>query len=92
MLDSENISDLVSDLSPYVTNAIWIGKLNDPRRRIEIGDDAMAAAVDKIEKGQTDDRIFAIYESFRANPLIKWKESIKKVVDIELPDQPGLDE
>jgi len=92
MLDSENIEELVNDLSSYVTNSIWIGKLNQPRRRIDISDDVIAEAVEKIEEGQADDRIIEIYERLRTNPLIKWKESIKKVVKIELPDKPGLDE
>jgi len=92
MLDSEHIFDLVDDLSPYVTDAIWIGKLNQPRRRIDITDMVIEAAVARIEAGQTDERIIAIYERLRSNQLIKWKESIKKVLDLDLPDRPGLDE
>jgi DNA repair photolyase len=91
MLDSEHIFDLVDDLSPYVTDAIWIGKMNQPRRRIEITDEVVEAAVAKIEAGQTDERIIAIYESLKTNPIIKYKASIKKVVKLELPDRPGLD-
>jgi DNA repair photolyase len=92
MLDNEHIFDLVDDLSPYVTDAIWIGKMNQPRRRIEITDEVVEAEVVKIESGQTDERIIEIYESLKSSPLIKWKESIKKVVKIDLPDGPGLDE
>jgi hypothetical protein len=92
MLDSEHVFDLVDDLSPYVTDAIWIGKLNQPRRRIKITDEVVSKAVAKIEAGQTDARIIQIYESLRTNPLIKWKESIKKVVGLDLPDKPGLDQ
>jgi len=91
MLDSEHIFDLVDDLSPYTTNAIWIGKMNQPRRRIDINDNFIAEAVAKIETGQTDKKIIEIYEKLKSNPLIKWKESIKKVVNIDLSDMPGLD-
>lgn len=92
MLDSDHIFELVDDLSPYVTDAIWIGKLNQPRRRIIITDDIVEAEVSKIEAGQTDEKIIKIYERLRSNPLIKWKESIKKVVKIDLPDRPGMDQ
>jgi hypothetical protein len=32
-----------------------------------------------------------LYERYRDNPLIKWKESIKKVVGIDLLTEAGLD-
>lgn len=92
MLDSAHIFDLVDDLSPYITNSLWIGKMNQPRRRINICDDIVEEAVERIEAGQTDERIIAIYEKLRSNPLVKWKESVKKVVKIDLPDRPGLDQ
>ena len=44
-----------------------------------------------IEQGQTDDKIKLIYGMFKDNPLIRWKDSIKKVVGIEAPEKPGMD-
>jgi DNA repair photolyase len=92
MLDSDHIFELVDDLSPYITDSIWIGKMNQPRSRVDITDDVVEAAVAKIQAGQTDERIVEIYEALKTNPIIKWKESIKKVVDLKLADLPGLDE
>jgi ParB/RepB/Spo0J family partition protein len=90
MLDSAHIEDLVEDLSPLVTDTIWIGKMNH-LGSIQKDDDAVAEAVKKIEAGQTDDKIQVIYEKYKDNPLIKWKSSIKKIVGIPLPTEPGLD-
>jgi DNA repair photolyase len=92
MLDSENNFELVEDLSPYVTNSIWIGKLNQPRRRIDMRGTDVAEAVAKVEAGQTDARIIAIYERLKSNPIVKWKESVKKVMNIDLPDTTGLNQ
>ncbi len=39
----------------------------------------------------TDERIMELYELYKNNPTIKWKESIKKIVGIEIPTQAGLD-
>jgi hypothetical protein len=40
---------------------------------------------------QNDENIYEIYEMFKNDPLIKWKESIKKVVGLEIPTESGLD-
>ena len=41
---------------------------------------------------QNDKNIKLLYHKHKNNPQIKWKESIKKVVDIKIPTQSGLDE
>ncbi len=91
MLDADHIKDLVEDLSPFVSHSIWIGKLNDIHRRVRIEDEFVEKAVQSIEDGQTDEKIRLIYEMFKGNSLIRWKDSIKKVVGIEPPEKPGMD-
>ena len=91
MLDSQNIEYLVDDLSPLVTDSIWIGKMNQIRRRVEITDDRVAEEVLRIEQGQTEERIKKVFESLKNNPIVKWKDSIKKVVGIKAPEEPGMD-
>jgi DNA repair photolyase len=91
MIDSENVVQLVEDLVPYVTDAIWIGKMNHIRKNIQIDSPELEEAVRGIEEGQTDDRIKAIFNALKDNPQIKWKGGIKKIIGIEPPDVPGLD-
>jgi DNA repair photolyase len=91
MLDADHIKGLVDDLSPLVTHSIWIGQLNKIRGRVKIEDENVEEAVQAIEQGQTDDKIKLIYGMFKDNPLIRWKDSIKKVVGIEAPQEPGMD-
>jgi DNA polymerase III sliding clamp (beta) subunit (PCNA family) len=90
MLDPERIDDLVRDLSRYVNDAIWIGKMNH-LGRIPTGGDGVKERIGRIKAGQTDDKITAIYEKYKDNPKIKWKESIKKVVGIPPVEKPGMD-
>ncbi len=40
---------------------------------------------------QKDENILILYKKYKHNPKIKWKESIKKIVGIELPLVKGLD-
>ena len=91
MLDSENVIDLILTVEPFVTDAVWLGKMNHIRKYLVIDSAEMEAAVRRIESGQTKERIKVLYEVLRNNPKIKWKGSIKDILGIEGPDQPGLD-
>jgi DNA repair photolyase len=91
MLDSQHIEDLVRDLAPYVTDSIWIGKMNQIRVRVKADGAETEAAIERIEAGQTDERIKDIYAMLKGHPLIKWKDSVKQVVGLDLAQEPGLD-
>jgi DNA repair photolyase len=91
LLDASNIDTLISELLPYVTNAIWIGKMNHLGRFGNNGDAVLRQAIDNIKRGQTDVAIKSIYSRHRDNPMIKWKKEIKKVVGIPLTKENGMD-
>jgi len=40
---------------------------------------------------QTDEAVRSIYESLKDHPLVKWKESYKTVLGLELPARAGMD-
>jgi DNA repair photolyase len=91
MLDPANIDNLIADLLPFVTDAIWIGKMNYLRRLYNKVGPEVQAALKIIEDDQTDEKIRAIYARHRHNPKIKWKKGIKKIVGIPLAPKPGMD-
>lgn len=91
MLDSPNITRLVEALAPYITDSIWIGKMNGIGQRVEVRTKEDRREVARIEAGQTNTRIREIYNGLKDHPLAKWKESIKEVVGLELATAPGLD-
>jgi len=91
MLDTAHIVEHVERLDPLVTDTIWLGKMNCARSRVRIENDVDRDAVQRIEAGQTDERICEIYEALKDNSKIRWKENIKKVVGLKLADKPGLD-
>jgi hypothetical protein len=92
MLDGGNIVRHVTNLSPYVSDSIWIGKLNNIHSRVPAKTDADRAAIQRIVSSQTDERICDIYDSLRNHPLVRWKESIKKVVGLTISTEPGRDQ
>jgi len=84
MLDSANVVKLFSKLVPWVTDAIWIGKMN----RVPSATEQMG---DAIRAGQTKEKIREIYADLKRHPKVKWEDSIKKVMGLKRPDKAGLD-
>ena len=93
MLDVKT-SKLVNELLPFVTDAIWIGKPNRLLSRLKFNgenDEETLSRANKLIALQSDEYIISLYESFKDCKKVKWKESIKKIVDIEIPTTRGLD-
>jgi DNA repair photolyase len=94
MLDEE-IHKLVEAVEPFVTDSIWIGKMNFAEERVRkngFTDDLTIGKVRSLMAFQSiDENIWNIYYKFRRHPKIKWKESIKKVLGIVVPTEAGLD-
>ena len=82
MLDSANIDRLIAEVMPFVTETIWIGKMNHIKRLAKSADARLLSAIQHIEAGQTDGIIHAIYQRHKLNSKIRWKASIKKVVGL----------
>ena len=80
MIDATNIDVLIADVSPYVTDSIWIGKMNHIGRFGKNAGRSLRKAIQDIKHGQTDSMIRSIYQRHRNNPLIRWKDSIRKVI------------
>lgn len=93
MLD-ERIDRVIAKAKPYVTDAIWLGRVNRIRSAI-----AQNCPNDKTAKKwatlllgyQHDDWIRDLYEKYKTDSTIKWKDSIKKVIGISRPTEKGLD-
>jgi len=92
MLDNR-IEDVIEAVLPDVSDAVWIGLPNMLNQRIAIncGDDETKERAKELMAGFTDERIKELYAKYADHPKIKWKESIKKIVGLDMPDQVGLD-
>ena len=83
MLD-KNIDELIETLSPYVTNDIWIGKINNLRSTLSINgckDLETQQKADELEQWQNNPNfILPLYEKYKDNPKIQWKETYSKEI------------
>ena len=93
MLDV-HIDRVIHAVRPYVSDTIWLGRVNNFRQAIGMNcpDDAVTKAkAEELLAGQTDDFLRGLYNQFKADPKMRFKDSIKKVVGIERPTVSGLD-
>lgn len=91
MLDIKDVAAMVIELLPFITHSIWLGKMNKIKRRVVCASGEMQKEVDRIKKGQCDERIFQLYHELAGMPQVRWKESVKKVIGLQLAAEPGLD-
>jgi len=93
-----DIVAVVEALSPYVTDSIWLGKANRLVERLKANNrwEGAENVVVRVKAGfllksQTDECILALYEQLEDHPKVRWKESIKQVVGLELLTEAGGD-
>ena len=91
MLDTADVVAMVHELLPCVTHSIWLGLMNRIEKRVRIDSDEVAHAVDRIRTGQEKQVIQRIYRQLRREPLVRWKESIKMIMGLQLATEPGTD-
>ena len=77
----EHFDALYEKVAPYVTESIWVGKMNSAVKRVR-DNTAGKFPMEKVQEliaSQSDEKIVALFLKYRDNPLVEWKESIKKV-------------
>ncbi len=86
LLEPQSIRSLVELVYPYVTDTIWIGKLNQLRKRVAwaMVEPGVATAVAALESWQTDAAVMQVaHEAKKADPAgkIRWKDSYAEVLN-----------
>lgn len=91
LLQAEAIVELVDRIRPFVTHSIWIGKANQLQQRCAWRLPSDHPAIIQVLAGQTDEMVHCVYKSLKDDPLLRWKESYKKVLGLKLATRPGQD-
>lgn len=93
MLDAD-IDSVIRQARPFVTDSIWLGRANQLRQIVAInrpGDVHARAMADALIRTVSDEHVRGLYARYRDDTVIKWKDSIKKVVGLARPTEKGLD-
>lgn len=91
LLNPWTVNGLIEKLIPYVTDSLWIGKMNSIDKRVEIKTPEDEVMVTALKLGQKDAMVREIYNDYKDHPKLRWKESYKKVVGLKLAEKAGLD-
>ena len=93
MLD-DHVDSVIDKVRPYVTNSIWLGKVNRLRgilRQNKVNNPKVYRKADKLIESQNDGAIKQLYDRYKDDEIIKWKESVKKVAALMLNQKAGMD-
>lgn len=85
LLDLDGVNFLIEELKPFVTDTIWIGKMNFIDKRVDVKG-LKSSEIDfikKYEKAFNDEYVFSLYNKYKDDSKVEWKESIKKIVGVE---------
>ena len=93
MLDA-NVHAVIKATKPFVNDSIWLGKANQLRQAVAInrpGDATARKLADGLMSLMTDEFVLGLYARYRHDQVIKFKDSIKKVVGLVRPTEKGMD-
>ena len=84
MLDY-NIERLIQKILPFITDSIWIGNANFLIKRLKTNGitdlETFKKANELVMWQSNTDNILKIYDLYKNNKKIKWKDSIQKILD-----------
>lgn len=66
---------------PFVTDEVWIGKMNSPTVRVDTSIPENDAAVKRILRSQSHQNIMGLYDELNGQEKVCWKESILREVE-----------
>lgn len=64
----------------FVTDTVWIGKMNRIRTRVDISKPENLRAVEELESLQRDEEILRLIDALSGEAKVRWKDSIKAVL------------
>ena len=74
VLDMNNVIDLFFDLEPFVSETIWIVKINHVKKNIKV----KSTEVDRVVKEQSHENCDLVYELLNKEPKVRFKSGFIK--------------
>ncbi|BBO78608.1 hypothetical protein DSCW_60250 [Desulfosarcina widdelii] len=84
LLAMNQADQMIADLYFSVSEDIWIGPMNHLNEMKKDADTDLLAEIATIETGQTAEALRTLYDSYKGDPLIKWKTGAR---DLIKPDE-----
>ena len=91
--DVSSVLSMVNNFFPFVTDAVWIGRMNYPDQRLSMNGapDELIEKAKHLTEAHSDEFFLRLHRFLAGHPKIKWKESVKRVLGMEVPTTAGMD-
>ncbi len=76
----DTVSEVMAAVQEYVTETVWIGKMHRISAVVDMDLRENQIMVAALKSKQTDTEILKIYQMFKDNPMVKWKNTVVKVL------------
>lgn len=82
----DTFNDLYLRVRRYVTDCVWVGKMNVPRQRIRLntGSTFDEGLIDWILKRQTEDELYRLYLKYKDEEMVRFKDSVIEAVRLRI--------
>jgi len=81
MLDSREATvNLVEMLEPYVSETIWVGKMQRIPQKYNASVVGFAEAVALVKEQQSDAEVLKLVADLQGHPKVRWKDSVREVL------------
>jgi DNA repair photolyase len=94
MLDA-NIDAVIGAVRPYTSQSIWLGRANRLVQAVTLnfpGNSQAIASARELDNVWNDEAVRGLYEIFKNDPLIRFKDLIKRVIGLPGTAEKGLDQ
>jgi len=80
----ETINKLIIAILPMVTDTLWVGKMNNIKRRVDTAGwtEQDFLFLETLKIFQSDPAVRLLYGRFKDDPKVRWKDSIKRVLGL----------
>jgi len=78
------VIDLFEKLKTYITHSLWFGKLRHFNKRMDmtgVTSEQKERFIKPLKAAQSDETVWDIYNQLHSERLIRWKDSIREVID-----------
>lgn len=90
----DNTDAVIKAVYPFVTDAIWLGSANKMKFRLKMNgcaDEVHLKAAEVLEALNGEEKVNDLYSKWGSDRKIKWKESLKKILGLEISKEKGAD-
>jgi len=91
LLEPWGVDAMAAEILPIINDTLWLGPLNQIGQRVRCVTPQDYDEVAKLKEWQTESRVRVIYDRFKDNSQVRWKDGYKRLLGLPLAEIEGED-